>query len=496
MFGFIRRPRPDRWDPSAPLLHWSRHDPFTVGHALEGTLVTGATGSGKTSGSGRAVAGAFLRAGFGGLVLTAKPDERATWERYCRDAGRAADLVVFGPGEPWRFNFLDYEAARPGAGAGLTENLVALFTTVLEMAERGGGPGGGGGREDEGYWRRANRQLCRNAVDLLLLAAGRVGIPDLYRAVVSAPTSPEQVAGDAWRRSSACFGWLAEADARPKSDAQRRDLELVSDYFLLEFAGLSDKTRSSIVSTFTSMVDVLNRGLLRELFCTGTNLTPDAVAAGKIVLLDLPVKEFAEVGTIGQGIFKYLFQRSVERRDVRADPRPVFLWQDEAQHFVTSHDPSFQATCRSARVATVALTQNVSGFHAALGGDQRGKALADALFANLNTKLFHANSDPATNEWASSILGKSLQLHMNGSTSHGQDDGGIWGGLADGCRSQSTGGFSEQMDYDLQPSAFTTLATGGPANRFQVEGVLYQNGRAFAAAGGRTWMRVGFAQRG
>ena len=57
----------------------------------------------------------------------------------------------------------------------------------------------------------------------------------------------------------------------------RHDFEIVTDYFLMEFSSLSDKTRSVIVSTFTSMVDVLNRGLLRELFCTDTNITPAAI---------------------------------------------------------------------------------------------------------------------------------------------------------------------------------------------------------------------------
>lgn len=31
----------------------------------------------------------MLRAGFSGIVLTAKPDERALWERYCAETGRS-----------------------------------------------------------------------------------------------------------------------------------------------------------------------------------------------------------------------------------------------------------------------------------------------------------------------------------------------------------------------------------------------------------------------
>ncbi len=150
------RPRTP-WHLSEPRLYLSEADPWSNADAFEGTLVLGATGSGKSSGSGREVALSFLRAGFGGLVLTAKPDERALWESYCREAGREGDLLVFGPERALRFNFIDHELKRPGVGAGLTENIVNLLSTVLEVAERGAG--GQGGREDEGYWRRAMRHV-------------------------------------------------------------------------------------------------------------------------------------------------------------------------------------------------------------------------------------------------------------------------------------------------------------------------------------------------
>ena len=41
-------------------------------HAFNGTFISGETGEGKSSGSGFALAMAFLWAGFGGLVLCVK----------------------------------------------------------------------------------------------------------------------------------------------------------------------------------------------------------------------------------------------------------------------------------------------------------------------------------------------------------------------------------------------------------------------------------------
>jgi len=479
------------WPLSLPLVRWSHDDVWTIGNAVEGTLILGATGSGKSSGSGRTLALACLRNGFGGIVLTAKADERRVWESYCREAGRLNDLVIFGPQEPWRYNFLNAELENKGDGAGLTENIVNLFSTVLEIAERGQGQGGG--REDEGYWRRALRQLLRNAVDLLVFATGRVSIPELYRMVVSTATSLEQVKSEQWKTNSFCFQCLAKADKATKSVAQLADFEIVADYFLLEFPALSEKTRSVVVSTFTSMVDVLNRGILRELFCTTTNLTPSATEEGKIILIDLAVKEFREVGQFAQVLWKYAFQRSIERRDVQTNPRPVFLWADEAQNFLTSYDFEFAATCRSARVATVLLSQNVSNFYATLGGNEKARTEADSLFANLNTKILHANGDAVTNEWSARLIGRCRQFFVNTSSSENPAAGvGFWGDPAE-C-TQNSAGVTESYEYEVQPSVFTTLRTGGVKYSGLIDAIVFQNGTRFQSTG-RTWLNSTFRQR-
>lgn len=481
----------DPWALTSPLLRWSDRDEWTIGNSIEGTLVLGATGSGKSSGSGALIARSMLEAGFGGLVLTAKPDEHEMWRRYCESTGRVGDLVAFGADGKHRFNFLDYELQRPGRGGGHTENIVNLFSNVMEVADRNGS--GGGGREDEGYWRRSCRQLVRNLVDLLVMSTGRVSVPDLYRLVVSAPTSFEQVKSEAWRDSSFCFRCLAVADKKEKTAQQQADFELVTDYLCLEFPALSDKTRSVIVSTFTSLADVLNRGMLRQLFSADTNITPDVVVDGKIIVVDIPVKEFLDVGVLAQMLWKQAFQRFSERRDVGGNPRPIFLWADEGHHWVTSQDALYQTTCRSSRVATVLLSQCVGNFEAALGASEKGKAEAASLFGNLNSKIFNSNGDPVTNQWAATIIGRSRQGFVNGSNSQAGDD---WIAAAAGVggSGQSSSGFSEAFEWDVQPHEFAEMRTGGPANNYLVDAIVYQSGRRFQASG-RNWLQTTFKQR-
>lgn len=481
----------NRWPDSMPLFRWSRSDSWLARHAYEGTVIFGATGSGKTTGSGSAKAKALLRAGFGGLVLTAKSGEREQWEQYCRETKRSRDLIVFSPDADWRFGFLDYELRRAGRGAGLTENIVMLFTTILELAERNSGKGGG--REDEGYWRRAMRQLVRNLVDLLVLSNGTVSIPELYRLVISLPASPEDAASERWRNSSYCYQCVVKADQRKKTRHQLDDLRLVSDYILLEYPALSEKTRSIIVSTFTSLIDVLNRGVLRELFCRETTVTPDACTRGNILLIDLPVKEFGEVGIIAQSIWKYCWQRCVERRNVKKSPRPVFLWVDEAQNFITpDSDMQFQATARSSRVATVYLVQNISSMVAALGSGESAMPQVEAILGNLNLKVFHANSEPQTNRFASTLIGRTVQYLMNASSS--QNSGDWLLGLAGlGPGPQANAGLTEHIDFEVQESEFTRLKTGGPQNHWRVTAIAFQNGHIFNDTG-KNWRCVTFTQ--
>jgi hypothetical protein len=499
MFQFLRgRKRRTLNEATTAVILWSLHqslfklskkDEFTIGNAVENVLIAGGLGSGKTSASGRALALSYLTAGFGALILCAKPEEPQLWRRYCELTGRLNDLIEFGPQNNFRFDPLAFELSRQGAGGGHTENLVQLFSALLDLGDKDGGRGGG--KDSEQYWRKAVLQLLRNMVDLVVLATGQISVPDLYRVAVSTASSLEQVRSDEWKSRSYCFRLLTEADKRPKTVSQQRDFELVADYFLCELPALSDKTRSVILSTFTSMADILNRGVLRDLFTQGSNIDPTAIEQGKIIVVAMPLKEYGQIGLYAAALWKYAFQKSIERRDVTTSPRPVVLWQDEGQFFLLpSTDFLFTSTSRSARVSNVLLTQSISGVIATLGGGPAGKAEADAYLSNYGTKIFHANTDPASNEYAANLIGRCKQFVINANSNYGANDG--WSNYA-GKEQTSSSGISEIVEYELQPREFSRLRTGGPANRGAVDAIVFKNGSGFKATG-RNWMRVTFKQ--
>lgn len=462
-----------------PLFHFDKGDDWTIRDACEGVQIFGALGSGKTSGSGKAIAHAFLRNGFGGLVLTAKPDERETWEKYAEATGRAEDLIIFSPDGLFRFNFLDYEMKRSGKGAGETENVVTLFTNVLETIGNGGGGGG------DPFWQFSVQQMLRNSIDLVKYAGEpRLLLGTIKDVIRTAPNTLAETRSTEWQSGSVCWSLLKKAFDRSDgfSAMEKRELQSTEQYWMWEFPALSEKTRSIIVTMFSSMADTFLRGNLHDLFCSEMNIAPEMSLHGKIFILDLPVKEYGHRGRFAQVLFKYMWQQAIERRNAAEHPRPVFLWADEAQNFVSSYDVQFQATARSSRACTVYLTQNLPNYYAALGDGDKGKQETDAFVGNLQTKIFHANGDSVTNNWAAEAIGKKWQKKTStgaNSTEEGPSGYNI--------------GTNEVLEYEVLPREFTMLRKGGKHNNLQVDAVVFQGGRKWKATGSN-FLRTTFEQ--
>jgi TraM recognition site of TraD and TraG len=490
--GFARSATSDPWSLERRLLSWSRQDHHTIRDSVNGIFVTGMSGSGKSSGPSAAIAKAHLSAGFGGIFFTVKPQDTALALAWCRVTGRTRDVILFGPRHPMRFNFLSYEYARPGAGAGLTDNIVDHLLNVAEIRDRKSANAGGGGGENAQFFANAARQILRVTVDVLTRAKGSVSVPDIYNVILSAPTSPEQFLSPQWRKDSFCYACMAEAVERGRQSAAdpfRDDLELAGAYWCSEFPAMADRTRSSIVSSVSGTIDTLNRGYLRQLLCQESNFTPELLTEGKVLILDMPVLEYGEVGAMAQTVVKFSCQKAIERRDVNCSPRPVFFHLDEFQTLITKADCAFASTCRSARASLVLLTQTLPTVFAALGGGDQARQEISSLAANLNLKIFCATSDPETAEWASKLAGKVRQFHVSANRQIERGAGGFFP-----VSEHGSAGVSEVIDFDLQPAELTKLQTGGPANKHLVDTILFRAGAPFRSSN-RNWMRVTFDQK-
>jgi hypothetical protein len=475
---FELRPSEYVWPHDMPV--WAAWDGkqeeiWTLDDVCEGCLVLGATGSGKSSASGRAIAQGFLAKKFGALILTTKPGEGREWAVLCDVMGRGQDVSWVRHDGPLKLNLLAYETQRPGVGGRLTENLKGFFRVLLSvMASRHGE------RPTEAFWKQAGDQILGNLFEVFLLGNTTLGLDRLAEFVGKAPQSERSI-DNTWQ-SIPVFGQiLAAAERGAATDSQKRTFEKNKAYWLSEYPKLPAGTRACIRIGFTAMMDVLRGEHMYDLFCTQTTFVPEWVFNGRILILDLPVNEFKDAGVLFQTAVKYLLQRAIQRRLVHDDlARPVAIFADEAQNFFTEDDATFQQTARSSRVATVYLSQNLDNFYAHLGGGNLARHLFDSLAGNLNTKIFHANGNFTTEKYASDLIGTwDRPIASSSTTTH------PYKGLNPFGSEPPTRGrnLSTRLEPLVPPHEFAELRNGGKKNDFITEAYIHRVGAKFNQTG-------------
>lgn len=511
----------------APLLNLTAKDSFTLRDACNGVQVFGAIGSGKTSGAGRALAGAYLRSGMGGLILCAKPEEVELWLRYCEQHGRKDSVVVFNDSSGC--NFINYEFARKG-GTDAASSVTDTLMRVLEAADMAAGQRG---KQGEQFWVNTTRQMLLYTVAALYGATGSVTASDIVKFVTTMPTrNPATAEEKATLDKNFAVDILHKMHVNPTREIPADLKEAVLNYWRLQYLALPDKTRGSIVINVTACLNRFNAGLLRKCFCDRTTVVPEMTFAGSIIIMALPTLTYNEDGIVAQQLFKFLWMRAAESRnalDAKFRERPIFLYADESQYFISSYDDQFLSTCRSSKACVVYLTQSLPTYYAMLGMDKTDAV--DGFVGKFNSKIFHLNADPRTNAYASSLIGRGIQIRRNTSegsstsTQHGTNYGsseslthtfgdndsrgsqhgyfsllpeslnrGVGSQRSDAIQRGSNHGYSltegvsqnvgtsdnEHMDTLVESNFFSQhLKTGGPDNDYKVTALWFKAGGNF-----------------
>jgi type IV secretory pathway TraG/TraD family ATPase VirD4 len=463
-----------KWPLSMPLYCWNGRDVVTLSDAVCGLQAWGATGSGKSSGIVRLATEAYLRHDFGLLCCTAKMEDPEFFIDLARRCGRDKDVILFGPSHPTTFNFLS-EAARGGAG------LVANVTTVLMCAAQLAlGGKDDGDRESGGFWRKLEYQLIKSSAELLLLADEPLTTVNMEHVVTTLPSCRADVVDKLWTSRSFLFQCLQKADKRCTSPEDREDLRRLADYFLLLIADLGEKTRGTVQTSVASTLDLFNGRLARRLLASAEpTFDFEMLHNGKILIVDMPSLVHGASARLIQMVLKHAFQMCQNRRDVRANARPVGLICDESQLIVDlEHDAKFLTTARGTRTCVCLSTQSISNYLSEHGG-AAVEPRVHAMVSNLVCQVFNQTTDTKTIEYAQKLWGKSKTLLMTGSIQGPAQE--KWAESALGLGSSScTAGFNEHTEEILQAGDLQDLAKGGPPD-FTVEALVYAGGRPFAS---------------
>jgi hypothetical protein len=468
-------------------------DKWTIKDACQGTLILGAPGSGKTTGSGHAIASHFLTQGFGGLILTTKQGESSDWCKLAGMAGRAGDVAVVCPNGYLRLNMLQYEMERPTLGVKLPENLVNFFKNLVSVVGHRSNA-----KVNESFWEDNGNAMLQNTVDCFFLANYPITFDALCSFINEAPHNQAATSEEIWKAKPVFGACMSQAEQSAKSGNDVDMYKILCEYWLNEFPNLPPNTRSCITIAFSSMVRALRSRHINDLLSTITTITPESIFNGRIVIIDLPVNEYHEGGLLVQAAWKYLFQRAVLSRADKgwgSRCRPVFLWEDESQNFLIDFDAKFQPVSREYRVACVKLSQNISNFYARFGGGDSARTKVDAIIGSLNTRIFHANGDQSTNDWASKFIGTEIKINISTSTTPSQYNGmNPFGEVIHRLFSKPsvTTGENPVREPAIHPHEFGSFQTGSEQNGFVTEALLAQVGRKFPT--GTNYARTFFQQ--
>jgi hypothetical protein len=455
--------------------------------AVEGTLIPGGAGSGKSSTVGKQLAHGLLRTpNSGALILTAKSEETENWISYAEACGRSKDLIVFSEKSGHVMDPLFYEWSRKGRGSADVENIVDFFDTLVALGENEK-PGQG----HDPFWSRGNSQTIRNSLKLLELAKAAISIPNIDRVIKSLPARPEEVEDADWRKNSYCAQLVESIKARAESltDEQWSDLEFATLHLLKRWPAFDERPRSSLEMTWSGMADKFLFNPFNRIFCSGKcSVTPEmTMLDGKIILVDFPLLEYGfETARMIQVMIKLTFQRAWLRRRISESPNPVFCWQDEFQYLISRRDNFFQQTCRGSRVAVICLTQNLLNLSEQLGEDRPGSKTL-SFVGNLGLKIFLQQNDIETCTYAADQIGKEWKFI----------DGYNAGGDQHHTHTGISG--SKHLAHIVEPVEFTKLLKPHSDNPY-AEGIVYLSGKPFQATRsnacpeGRNYLRVLFSR--
>ena len=470
------------------------HEYLTWEDLFNGVFISGGTGAGKTSGPGAWILNDILRDETkpGGLFLCMKKDERIRLEKAFRAAGRTDDMVIISKDNPFTVNALEYELfhKRRGEDVEYSQALNLLMEIcVLGEAYQAGGASGG---EQERFWDKQLRICFTRLMMLLTLAKMPVTIQNMRKVLVDSfseedlrryidlwtviqnGSEEEQNEAiekyEAWCKENFFLSCFDKADARKDlTPTERETMGLVGDYFLKTWCKISEKTRAIIESSVFGLCEAFLSGILKALFSSemSDEVRPEkCFQEGKLIILDVPLKEYGISSIYATGIMKKLFQLCVERRVIEQEenPRPCILWADEYHLSVSPYsDEKFQSSCRSTMTAGVYITQSTNSIKIAMGKTE-ADAKTKVLLTNLGTHIYCANTCRDTNTYASEMIGrefirtKSLCIDTNDRASHTT---------------------TENLHYVIMPERFVNLKSGGKPNKFKVETIMICRGKSW-----------------
>jgi hypothetical protein len=449
---------------------------------VEGMLITGSPGSGKSSTAFKQMALAMLKAGYGGLVLSSKREEPELWMKYAEICGRREDVIRFSPEGDQCFDPLFHVFNMPGRGAGDVESVISGINALLAI----GHPNSGGGSSDR-FWELETERAMRATIKAMYIAREPISIVTMNNFIQSLPTEKDQHKDAEWQNHSYCGEVLMKIrlrnDAGGFSPDEADDVDMVLWFICNKWPGLHERERGIVAATWYGMADRFLYQPYKRLFSNGicTFVPEMCTHEGKIIICDFPVLETGqETSRFVNCMVKLFFEQAWLRRDFQKIPNVTFLAADEMQMFILpkGKDNFFSQACRSAGIIVLGATQNLSQIAEEFGEHHIGPK-TKAWLGNLGVKIAFQQNDTDTNIYFAELVGKEYRTLRT--------------------ISESSVSFSEQLQYKVEPDEWAGLRK--PDGNYPIaEAIVHHGGKRFTATRsddypkGLNYLRIGFTR--
>ncbi len=387
-----------------------------------GWLITGDTGSGKTSSGINQLAHQVFRNEplWGGLCIDEKGVYWETLRAMASHYRRGNDLIhlQIRPDE----NATNWV---PAHRFNLTGNRAIPFTSYAKFVVDTATSLGQGG--DKGFFRSQAQTHIAHALELLF---------EINR--------PVTLAG--------AFELLSDKDVLAETIESLRDLlptprkVAVVEHFANRFLTQPEEQLGGVRETIGNYLQYFLTPEISEVFCSRESTFDMAdVDRGKIICVTMPQKFQTERRYINTFLKLLFYNHALLRfdkpKEARAGDNLIILWADEAQRFMTASedgtsDYNVVDVIREAGATIVAAAQSTTSFIPPLGSDK-----SRVLTLNLRNRLIFRAADEADAVQAADFLGKKLVAKRS------------WGYSA-GKRNTN---YSETEEHRIKPHILRTL---------------------------------------
>jgi len=352
-----------------------------------GWLITGDTGSGKTSSGINQLAHQVFQnePTWGGLCIDEKGVYWETLSAMARHYGREHDLIHL----QIRADDTDAQWTPPNR-YNLTGDRSIPFTTYAKFIVDTATSLGQGG--DKGFFKSQAQTHIAHALEMLFELNRSVTLAGAFELLSDRELLEEEMEN---------LEALLETPRRAT----------VYAHFANRFLTQPDEQLGGVRETIGNYLQYFLTPEVAEVFCTGeSTFNFAAIDQGKIILTTMPQKFQTERRYVNTFLKLLYYNHALRRFDKakgeRAKRNLLILWADEAQRFMTaSEDGTSDYNCvdviREAGATVVAAAQSTTSLVPPLGNDK-----AKVLTLNLRNRMIFRAADEADAVQAADFIGK------------------------------------------------------------------------------------------